>query len=142
MPCRLSCSAVLEQAADSQLLQLYGNSSRAPEFAYVAAHLRLGGLGHEGHLAQDRGTGRGPLADLITALRCAEYLGDGVYSAKVPVLTITDNHMLRGFIMSGALVSTAVDSLHNVQPEPARAPGERRYSFGGTPVYLKAVSSC
>ena len=106
-PPLLHCSAELAEAANRQLLQLYGPASQAPGFTYVAAHLRLGGLGHEGRLKRDRGTGRGELADVIAALQCSAQLGPGagVDTRRVPVLMITDNHNLRNFIISGGLVS-------------------------------------
>jgi hypothetical protein len=99
-----------------QLLQLFGPDSRL--FSYAAAHLRLGGLGHECGLRRDRGTGRGELADTIAALTCARRLGQqaGMEVAanssvagdlKAPVLLITDQHMLRSFVLSGGLVSAA-----------------------------------
>jgi hypothetical protein len=103
------CSAALEEAASQQLAQLFGPGSQAPGFQYVAAHLRLGGLGHESRLKKDRGTGKGGLADVIGALSCAQKLGQGVglNTNEVPVLLITDNHMLRSFVLSGGLVSLA-----------------------------------
>lgn len=90
-------------------MRLFGPSSTAPHFHYSAAHLRLGGLGHEGQLKQDRGTGKGELADVITGLSCAQRLsqGAGLDTGQVPVLLITDNHMLRSFVLSGGLVSVA-----------------------------------
>jgi hypothetical protein len=113
--CRL-CSAALEEAASQQLAQLFGPGSQAPGFQYVAAHLRLGGLGHEGRLKKDRGTGKGELADVIGGLSCAQKLGQGVglNTNEVPVLLITDNHMLRSFVLSGGLVSLACKPLQRL----------------------------
>jgi hypothetical protein len=58
-------------------------------------------------LKTDRGTGRGELADVITALSCAQHLGEkaGLESGQTPVLLITDNNMLRSFVLRGGLVS-------------------------------------
>jgi hypothetical protein len=105
--CCLSCSTALESAVKQQLLQLFGSDSQTAGFQYAAAHLRLGGLGHEGHLKKDRGTGGGELVDTIAGLTCAQRLGQGagLDSNRTPVLLITDNHMLRSFIISGELVS-------------------------------------
>lgn len=106
------------------------SSTALPTLAYAAAHLRLGGQGHEGLLKRGRGTGRGELADVITALGCARQLlaashssscqdssgtltssqqvtgVDAQSSNPLPqVLLVTDNHVLRSFVLAGGLVS-------------------------------------
>jgi hypothetical protein len=107
-------SRQLEEAASDQLLQLFGPISLAPNFQCTATHLRLGGLGHEGALKKDRGTGKGELTDVIAALTCAQRLGQdaGLDTGQSPVLLITDNHMLRKFVLSGGLVSCERSSMH------------------------------
>jgi hypothetical protein len=124
-------SRQLEVAATDQLLQLFGPSSQATNFQYTAAHLRLGGLGHEGHLKKDRGTGKGELADVIAALTCAQRLGQeaGLDTGQSPVLTITDNHMLRSFVLSGGLVSCERSSMHRHRLCSSRKHNNRAWSL-------------
>jgi len=116
----LSCSAQLDAAADEQLLTLFGADSQSPDFAFAAAHLRWGGLAHEGHLKHDRGTGKGELADVVAAVGCSRQLGQavGINTSHVPVVLITDNHMLRSFIMTGGLVSAGHYMNHSVSIMP------------------------
>eukprot|EP00879_Flechtneria_rotunda_P009176 GHRR01009606.1.p1 GENE.GHRR01009606.1~~GHRR01009606.1.p1 ORF type:complete len:229 (+),score=42.96 GHRR01009606.1:840-1526(+) len=106
-------SSELAESIRSHLEELFGPRSSMPGFNYVAMHLRLGGLEHENKLPDERGSGQGPLHDVIEGLRCARKLGDqtGVNTSEIPVLLITDNHELRSFIVEGGLANVVTPNL-------------------------------
>lgn len=63
-------------AVEENLVQLFGESALQPGFQFVSMHLRLGGMPQEKVLKINKGSSRGPLADLIGGMNCANELGE------------------------------------------------------------------
>lgn len=64
---------------------------------------------------------------MIAAVSCSRQLGQaaGINTSQLPVVLITDNHMLRRFIMTGGLVSAGHCRNHSVSIMPPAQWGPR-----------------
>jgi len=66
------------EAAQQHLVKLYGPQAQQPHFAYVAMHMRLGGMQNEAVLTTKRGSHKGPLMDLLRGLTCIQQRGESL----------------------------------------------------------------
>lgn len=103
-----------------------GTGVAAEGLRYIAVHLRLGGFAGEPeaqHRGRDRWSGAGNhLRDLVFSLHCGRSAARNAsvpVSASAPLLLITDNDVLRRFVVEGGLHNVVTPSLTPVHLERA-----------------------